>query len=167
VTERSWKQPRSPCVRPATGHYLSLVHVQSRMRNPCDQQFEFNSVDDGPRSVNQARRELLDPSRRNRLLHAPLSGKRPWCMAVVDNDPDGIFRSYTHSTVQDQSHRRPSLVLRLEPVQQLLEGFFSCPTGHRHGLKIDRRLLYRVSFSGTVNLPPPRVRRRRPALHGN
>jgi hypothetical protein len=52
------------------------------------------------------------------------------------------------------SHRRPSLVLRLEPVQQLLEGFFSCPTGHRHGLKIDRRLLYWVSLSGAINLPP-------------
>jgi Protein of unknown function (DUF4011)/AAA domain len=44
-------------------------------------------------ALDQARRELLDPSRRNRLLHAPLSGKRPWCMAVVDEDPDGIFRS--------------------------------------------------------------------------
>src|ERR1700730_17180976 len=63
-----------------------------------------NRTDGGPESgdmsfakiklaLNQARRELLDPSRRNRLLHAPLSGKRPCCMAVVDNDPDGIFRS--------------------------------------------------------------------------
>jgi very-short-patch-repair endonuclease len=43
-------------------------------------------------AIYQARRELLDPSRRNRLLHAPLTGKRPWCMAIVDRDPDEIFR---------------------------------------------------------------------------
>ena len=81
--------------------------------------------------------------------------------------PDLRISDVPAAFAQDQSHRRPSLVLRLEPVQQLLEGFFSCPTGHRHGLKIDRRLLYRVSFSGTINLPPPRVRRRCPALHGD
>src|SRR5262245_32838905 len=39
-------------------------------------------------AIDQARRELLDPSRRNRLLHAPLTGKRPWCMAVVGHNPD-------------------------------------------------------------------------------
>ncbi len=42
-------------------------------------------------AIDQARRELLDPSRRNRLLHAPLAGKRPWCMAIVDPNPDQIF----------------------------------------------------------------------------
>jgi very-short-patch-repair endonuclease len=62
------------------------------------------NFNDGPQSgktssaklklaVDQARRELLDQSRRNRLLNAPLSGKRPWCMAVVGNDPDEIFQS--------------------------------------------------------------------------
>jgi very-short-patch-repair endonuclease len=44
-------------------------------------------------AIDQARRELLDPSRRNRLLHAPLTGKRPWCMAVVGHDPDELFRA--------------------------------------------------------------------------
>jgi very-short-patch-repair endonuclease len=44
-------------------------------------------------AINQARRELLDPSRRNRLLHAPLTGKRPWCMAIVGHDPDELFRA--------------------------------------------------------------------------
>jgi very-short-patch-repair endonuclease len=43
-------------------------------------------------AIDQARRELLDPSRRNRLLHAPLTGKRPWCMAIVGHDPDELFR---------------------------------------------------------------------------
>jgi very-short-patch-repair endonuclease len=42
-------------------------------------------------AIDQARRELLDPSRRNRLLHAPLAGKRPWCMAIVDTNPDQVF----------------------------------------------------------------------------
>jgi hypothetical protein len=48
-----------------------------------------------------------------------------------------------------------------------LEGFFSCDAGHRHGLKIDRRLLYRTCSSGAINLPPPRFRRRCPALYDN
>jgi len=44
-------------------------------------------------AIDQARRELLDPSRRNQLLHAPLTGKRPSCMAVVGHDPDELFYS--------------------------------------------------------------------------
>ena len=44
-------------------------------------------------AVDQARRELLDPSRRNRLLHAPLAGKRPWCMEIIGHDPDELFQS--------------------------------------------------------------------------
>jgi Protein of unknown function (DUF4011) len=44
-------------------------------------------------AIDQARRELLDPSRRNRLLHSPLTGKRPWCMAVVGHDPDELYRA--------------------------------------------------------------------------
>jgi Protein of unknown function (DUF4011) len=43
------------------------------------------------RALDQARRDLVDPSRRNRLLHAPLSGKRPWCMALTGRDPDELF----------------------------------------------------------------------------
>src|SRR6516162_3701722 len=39
----------------------------------------------------QARRDLVDLSRRNRLLHAPLGGKRPWCMAIVGHSPDELF----------------------------------------------------------------------------
>ncbi len=43
------------------------------------------------RALNEARRELVDPSRRNRLLHAPLTGKRPWCMAIVAHDADELL----------------------------------------------------------------------------
>ena len=43
-------------------------------------------------AINYARRELLDPSRQNRLLHAPLIGKRPWWIAIVGHDPDELFR---------------------------------------------------------------------------
>src|SRR5215831_17418204 len=42
-------------------------------------------------ALDQARRDLVDLSRRNRLLHAPLSGKRPWCMAVLGHSPDELF----------------------------------------------------------------------------
>jgi Protein of unknown function (DUF4011) len=42
-------------------------------------------------ALDQARRDLVDLSRRNRLLHAPLGGKRPWCMAVVGHSPDDLF----------------------------------------------------------------------------
>lgn len=42
-------------------------------------------------ALEQARRDLVDLSRRNRLLHAPLSGKRPWCMAVLGHSPDELF----------------------------------------------------------------------------
>jgi hypothetical protein len=42
-------------------------------------------------ALDQARRDLVDLSRRNRLLHAPLAGKRPWCMAVLGHSPDDLF----------------------------------------------------------------------------
>jgi hypothetical protein len=45
------------------------------------------------KALDQARRDLVDPSRRNRLLHAPLTGKRPWCMAVVGHDADELFNA--------------------------------------------------------------------------
>jgi hypothetical protein len=45
----------------------------------------------------------------------------------------------------DPSHQGPSqALLGVEPVQQLFEGFLTCPAGHRHGLKIDRRVHYRA-----------------------
>jgi hypothetical protein len=80
-----------------------------------------------------------------------------------------IYLAATQSrcTVQDQSPRRPSQVFSMELVQQLLEGFLSCPAGHRHGLKIDRRLLYRALSSGAINLPLPRFRGRCSVLYDN
>ena len=41
--------------------------------------------------LNQARRDLIDLTRRNRLLNAPLGGKRPWCMAVSGQSADELF----------------------------------------------------------------------------
>jgi very-short-patch-repair endonuclease len=50
-------------------------------------------------AIEQARKELVDPSRRNRLLHAPLSGKRPWCLAVSGHSADVVFnRLYWQET---------------------------------------------------------------------
>ena len=68
-------------------------------------------------AIDQARRELLDPSRRNRLLHAPLTGKRPWCMAVVGHDPDELFhalcrqenfRGYAFGPAEDRKEQADS-----------------------------------------------------------
>src|SRR5579862_4950434 len=42
-------------------------------------------------ALDQARRELIDLTRRNRLLNAPLEGKRPWCMAVSGQSPDDLL----------------------------------------------------------------------------
>ena len=42
-------------------------------------------------ALEQARRDLIDLTRRNRLLHAPLEGKRPWCLAVSGQTPDDLF----------------------------------------------------------------------------
>jgi hypothetical protein len=42
-------------------------------------------------ALEQARRELIDLTRRNRLLHAPLEGKRPWCLAINGQTPDDLF----------------------------------------------------------------------------
>ena len=42
-------------------------------------------------ALDQARRDLIDLTRRNRLLNAPLAGKRPWCLAIVGQPPDELF----------------------------------------------------------------------------
>ncbi len=42
-------------------------------------------------ALEQARRDLVDPTRRNRLLHAPLIGKRPWCLGVTGHDADDLL----------------------------------------------------------------------------
>jgi len=38
-----------------------------------------------------ARRELIDLTRRNRLLHSTRSGSRPHCLEFVNSDPDAAF----------------------------------------------------------------------------
>jgi hypothetical protein len=43
------------------------------------------------KALDQARRDLIDLTRRNRLLHAPLSGKHPWCMSISGYSPDELF----------------------------------------------------------------------------
>jgi hypothetical protein len=96
----------------------------------------------------------LDPRRHPGVLASMSSTPRP--AASTTNEQTTAQRR----TMQDQSRRRPSQVFSMELVQQLLEGFLSCPAGHRHGLKIDRRLLYRALSSGTINLPLPRFRER-------
>jgi hypothetical protein len=76
-------------------------------------------------ALDRARRELLDLTRRNRLLHAPVSGKRPWCMALSGHAPDELlerlhrqenFRGYA-SRARDEADEddSPSTPTILEP----------------------------------------------------
>ncbi len=44
------------------------------------------------RALADARRELIDLSRRNRLLHATRVGKRPHCLDIRGAQPDALFR---------------------------------------------------------------------------
>lgn len=43
-------------------------------------------------ALEQARRDLVDATRRNRLLHSPLVGKRPWCLGVTGQSPDDLLQ---------------------------------------------------------------------------
>lgn len=47
-----------------------------------------------------ARRELIDLSRRNRLLHSPLSGSQPHCLEITNADPDWVFSALTRASKQ-------------------------------------------------------------------
>ena len=42
-------------------------------------------------ALDDARRELVDISRRNRLLHSPRTGKRVHCLEFANVDPDAVF----------------------------------------------------------------------------
>lgn len=42
-------------------------------------------------ALQEARRELIDLSRRNRLLHASRTGQRPHCLEIINADPDAVF----------------------------------------------------------------------------
>lgn len=42
-------------------------------------------------ALDDARRELIDISRRNRLLHTPRAGRRVHCLEFTDVDPDFVF----------------------------------------------------------------------------
>jgi hypothetical protein len=42
-------------------------------------------------ALDDARRELIDISRRNRLLHSPRTGKRIHCLEFANVDPDAVF----------------------------------------------------------------------------
>src|SRR5689334_4794039 len=47
-----------------------------------------------------ARRELIDTTRRNRLLHSTRSGKRPHCLEIIEADTNEIFNGLTRSRIQ-------------------------------------------------------------------
>ena len=44
-------------------------------------------------ALEQARRDLVDPSRKNKLLHAPFTGKRQWCLAITGHEPDELLKN--------------------------------------------------------------------------
>lgn len=91
-----------------------------------------------------ARRELIDLTRRNRLLHAPRSGKRPHCLEIIEVDPDELFTGLTRTgkqfgfapvpdrrlvapeTASARNHRAQTLQTNLEaePLNRRLLKFF-------------------------------------------
>jgi hypothetical protein len=69
-------------------------------------------------ALDQARRDLIDLTRRNRLLHAPLGGKRPWCTAITGHTPDQLFeklhrqehfRGYAFDAYEEESSEQQPL----------------------------------------------------------
>jgi hypothetical protein len=69
-------------------------------------------------ALDQARRELIDLTRRNRLLQAPLARKRPWCMAITGHTPDQLFeklyrqenfRGHAFEAYEEESSKQPPL----------------------------------------------------------
>ncbi len=81
-------------------------------------------------ALDDARRELIDISRRNRLLHTPRTGRRIHCLEFVDVDPDTVFlglsregKAFSFSTeeeildtaVEIRSRTLPSLKARVTP----------------------------------------------------
>src|SRR5262245_24884403 len=72
----------------AAGHGADTENsTEHQTRNPDRRHVRLR------KALDEARRDLVDPSRRNRLLHAPLDGKRPWCMAIVGHDADELFNA--------------------------------------------------------------------------
>jgi Protein of unknown function (DUF4011)/AAA domain len=92
-------------------------------------------------ALDQARRDLVDLSRRNRLLHAPLGGKRPWCMAIVGHSPDELF---------DKLHRQ--------------ENFRGYAFSARDGDDSDEEPTQSSALALQSNTPQPSASIRRPGL---
>lgn len=96
---------------------------------------------------------------------------------VLKNGPDGPngrVRRFPYGEIGIVSHallygygrrRAPAPLRDAELAEELLEGFFSGPVGHRHRVEIDRRNLDRLLGSGAIDLPPPRSWRPRAVLH--
>jgi len=88
-------------------------------------------------SLLDARRELIDLSRRNRLLNTTLGGKRPHCLEVVNADCNEVFtslvrdgKSISFSPLPDfklidseirSSSDQPSRQLQTKPAAEVLE----------------------------------------------
>jgi hypothetical protein len=85
-------------------------------------------------ALDQARRNLIDLTRRNPLLHPPLQGKRPWCMAIVEQSPDELFeklyrqdnfRGYAFKAREAGLVEPPSPAIEHSPQQNPLQGLDS------------------------------------------
>ena len=75
-------------------------------------------------ALDQARRDLIDLTRRNRLLHAPVEGKRPWCMAISGYNPDELFeklyrqenfRGYAFKARKEDTDQQRTLAIPSSP----------------------------------------------------
>jgi len=54
-------------------------------------EIEASNISEIGAALADARRELIDLTRRNRLLHCTRSGSRPHCLEFVNSDPDAAF----------------------------------------------------------------------------
>jgi hypothetical protein len=153
-------QPHAQVVAAATGGDQQALDVGV---TPAAHQF--------PPTADRHSRLQRASSRARRSTHQGPAGSPPPCPCAIATSRLSIaYRSLSGCSTARRGFKtslrcRDSHLFSMELVQQLLEGLFSCPIGCRHGVKIDRRLLYRAPPSGTINLPPPRLRRGRPVLH--
>ena len=83
-------------------------------------------------ALDDARRELIDISHRNRLLHSPRTGRRTHCLEFANVDLDGVFaelagegKAFGFTTEQEveetETGPRTLPMLRARVVPEVLE----------------------------------------------
>jgi len=92
-----------------------------------------------------ARRDLIDLSRRNRLLHTTRTGKRPHCLEIVNASPDELFigltrsgRQFTFAATEESGPGAPEAAPSRNGALRQLRTTLSREPLHRRLLKLFR-----------------------------